>query len=341
MNLQDKTYQKWFEGIKHKIKSAQLKVAVSVNSQLMELYWDLAKDIVNKQQEAKWGDAVLEQLAIDLKLSFPNINGFSRRNLYAIRQWFLFYNNQSQIVPQAVAQIPWGHNRLIISKIKNTEEALFYCNAIVQNGWSRDQLEIQIKNNYFLAKGKSVTNFLDTLPEVQSQLAIETLKNPYVFDFLGLENDALERDIENAMMNHITTFLIELGKGFAFVGRQYSMVVSDKEYFIDLLFYHLQLRSYVVIELKSGKFKPEYAGKLNFYLSAIDSQLKHDQDNATIGLILCKHKDKIEAEYSLRDIQKPIGISEYVLTQALPENYKSQLPTVEQLENQLNKEGNI
>ena len=338
MNLLDKAYQKWFDNIKRKINSAQLKVAVSVNSQLMELYWDLAKDIVNKQAEANWGDAVLEQLAIDLKLSFPNINGFSRRNLYAIRQWFLFYNTQSQFVPQAVAQIPWGHNRLIISKIKNTQEALFYCNATVQNGWSRDQLEIQIKNNYYLVKGKSITNFQTTLPEIQSQLAIETLKNPYNFDFLGLENDALERDIENAMMSHITKFLIEMGKGFAFVGRQYSMVVSDKEYFIDLLFYHLQLRSYVVIELKAGKFKPEYAGKLNFYLSAIDSQLKHAQDNPTIGLILCKHKDKIEAEYSLRDIQKPIGISEYILTQALPENYKSQLPTVEQLENQLNKD---
>ena len=338
MNLLDKAYQKWFDNIKRKINSAQLKVAVSVNSQLMELYWDLAKDIVNKQAEANWGDAVLEQLAIDLKLSFPNINGFSRRNLYAIRQWFLFYNTQSQFVPQPVAQIPWGHNRLIISKIKNTQEALFYCNATVQNGWSRDQLEIQIKNNYYLVKGKSITNFQITLPEIQSQLAIETLKNPYNFDFLGLENDALERDIENAMMTHITKFLIEMGKGFAFVGRQYSMVVSDKEYFIDLLFYHLQLRSYVVIELKAGKFKPEYAGKLNFYLSAIDSQLKHAQDNPTIGLILCKHKDKIEAEYSLRDIQKPIGISEYILTQALPENYKSQLPTVEQLENQLNKD---
>lgn len=303
----------------------------------MELYWDLAKDIVNKQSDADWGDAILEQLATDLKLSFPDINGFSRRNLYAIRQWYLFYSNISEFVPQPVAQIPWGHNRLIISKVKNTKEALFYCNATVEYGWSREQLEIQIKNNYYQAKGKSITNFENTLPQPQSQLAVETLKNPYNLDFLGLEEDALEKEIENAMMQHITKFLLELGKGFAFVGRQYCLMVSESEYFIDLLFYHLQLRCYVVIELKSGKFKPEYAGKLNFYLSALDSQLKHPQDSPSIGLILCKHKDKVEAEYSLRDIQKPIGISEYNLTHALPKKFKSQLPTVEQLENRLSK----
>jgi predicted nuclease of restriction endonuclease-like (RecB) superfamily len=310
MEIHSQQYIKWLTGIKRQIKDAQLKVAVSVNTQLMQLYWTLAKEIVHKQQEAKWGDAILEQLAIDLKLGFPDINGFSKRNLYAIRQWFLFYSPISEFVPQPVAQIPWGHNRLIISKVRNTEEALFYCNAVVGNNWSREQLEIQIKNNYYQAKGKSVTNFKNTLPEIQSQLAIETLRNPYNFDFLGLENDALEREIENAMMQHITRFLLEMGKGFAFVGRQYSIIVSENEYFIDLLFYHLHLRCFVVVELKSGKFRPEYAGKLNFYLSAIDSQLKHTDDHPSIGLILCKHKDKIEAEYSLRDIQKPIGISE-------------------------------
>lgn len=337
MKIQSTQYNKWFETIKQKIRSAQLKAAISVNTQLMELYWDLGKDIVQKQNEANWGDAVLEQLATDLKISFPDINGFSRRNLYAIRQWYLFYSSVSEFMPQLVAQIPWGHNRLIVSKIKNTKEALFYCNATAQNSWSREQLEIQIKNKYYQAKGKSITNFKYTLPQPQSQLAIETLKNPYNFDFLGLEEDAQEREIENAMIQHITQFLLELGKGFAFVGRQYPLVVSSNEYFIDLLFYHLQLRCYVVVELKSEKFKPEYAGKLNFYLSAIDSQLKHEQDNASIGLILCKYKDKVEAEYSLRDIQKPIGISEYKLMQALPKKFKSQLPTVEQLENQLIK----
>lgn len=330
-------YSIWIESIKQKIKTAQLKVAISANSQLLELYWELAKDIIHKQNDALWGDALMEQLSIDLRLSFPNINGFSRRNLYAIRQWFTFYSPTSEFVPQAVAQIPWGHNRLIISKIKNTEQALFYCKATIEQGWNRDQLEVAIKNNYYEIKGKSITNFQRTLPNPQSDLAVETLKNPYNFDFLGLESDALEREIENAMIEHISKFLIELGKGFAFVGRQYQLIVSDNEYYIDLLFYHLQLRSYVVIELKAGKFKPEYAGKLNFYLSAVDTQLKHPQDQPTIGLILCKNKDKVEAEYALRDINKPIGISEYRLTQALPKDFESKLPTIEQIENQLNK----
>lgn len=337
MNLLDTSYKHWLENIKHKIKAAQIKAAVSVSSQMLEMYWQLAEEIVLKQKTANWGEAVLEQLSIDLKLSFPTIKGFSRRNLYAIRQWYLFYSTKHEFVPQLVAQIPWGHNRLIISKVKNVEEALFYCKATIENGWNRDHLALAIKHKYFETKGKSISNFNNTLPETQSELAQDTLKNPYNFDFLGLEDDALEREIENAMMEHITKFLLELGKGFAFVGRQYQLVVSENEYYIDLLFYHLQLRCFVVVELKAGKFKPEYAGKLNFYLSAVDSQLKHPSDNASIGLILCKDKDKIEAEYALRDIQKPIGISEYLLTQNLPENFKSQLPTVEQLENQLNE----
>ena len=337
MNLHDPTYKHWLESIKQKIKAAQLKAAVSVNSQMLEMYWQLAEEIVAKQKTANWGESILEQLSTDLKLSFPNIKGFSRRNLYAIRQWYLFYRTLYEFVPQAVAQIPWGHNRLIISKIKNIEEAIFYCKATLENGWNRENLALAIKNKYYDTKGRSISNFKNTLPETQSELARETLKNPYNFDFLGLESDALEREIESAMMEHITKFLIELGKGFSFVGRQYQLVVNDNEYYIDLLFYHLQLRSFVVVELKSGKFKPEYAGKLNFYLSAVDSQLKHKNDNASIGLILCKDKDKIETEYALRDIQKPIGISEYLLTQNLPESFKSQLPTVEQLEHQLNE----
>lgn len=336
--LVDSTYKTWLKRLKQKIKLAQLKATVSINMQLMELYWELGKDIVLKQNEAKWGDAILDQLALDLKLSFPEIHGFSRRNLYAIRQYFLFYSPENEFVPHAVAQIPWGHNRLIISKTKDTKEALFYCHATLQNGWNRDQLEIEIINNYYQSKGKAVTNFNATLPEAQSALAIETLKNPYNFDFLGLQNDALELEIEKSMVNNITKFLIELGKGFAFVGKQYQLIVSENEYYIDLLFYHLHLRCYVVIELKAGKFKPEYAGKLNFYLSAIDTQLKHPQDNPSIGLILCKNKDKVEAEYALRDIKKPIGISEFKLTQALPKNFKSQLPTIAQIENQLENE---
>lgn len=335
MSLLKQDYIEWFEQIKQKIKIAQLKISLSANAQLLQAYWEIGEAITQKQKEANWGDAILEQLSADLRMSFPTINGFSKRNLYAIRQWYLFYRQQYEFVPQPVAQIPWGHNRLIVSKIKNVDKAIGYAQATLQNGWTRDTLEIQIRNNYLLNKGQAINNFDKTLPDTHSQLAIETIRNPYNFDFLGLEDEAIERDIENAMMKHISSFLVELGKGFAFVGRQYAITVSETEYYIDLLFYHLQLRSYIVIELKAGKFKPEYAGKLNFYLSAVDSQLKHPTDNPSIGLILCKSKDKIEAEYSLRDIHKPIGISEYLLTQALPTEMQAQLPTVEQLENQL------
>ncbi len=337
MSKIEEGYNTWFESIKKKIRLAQLRAAVAVNAELLNVYWDLGKEITDKQNEAKWGDAILEQLSIDLRLNFPNIKGFSKRNLYAIRQWYLFFKNSFEFVPQPVAQIPWGHNRLIVAKIKNMDEALFYVQATVANGWSREQLEIQINNNYYKTKAKAITNFTNTLPSPQSQLAIETLKNPYNFDFLGLEEDALEREIENAMVQNITRFLMEMGKGFAFVGRQYPVLVSETEYYIDLLFYHLNLRCFIVVELKAGKFKPEYAGKLNFYLSAIDTQLKHADDKPSIGLILCRTKDKIEAEYSLRDIHKPIGISEYNLTQALPAHFINELPTVEQLENQLTK----
>ncbi len=335
MEILKTDYAIWFNSIKQRIGSARIKAAMAVNDQLLGLYWELGKDIVQKQTESNWGDAILEQLSVDLKLSFPDMKGFSKRNLYAIRQWFLFYSQRFEFVPQPVAQLPWGHNRLIVSKVKNIDEALFYSQASMENGWSRDVLEEQIKNNFSSSKGMAINNFVKTLPAHQSQLAIETIRNPYNFDFLGLENDAVEREIEKAMMEHITRFLVELGKGFAFVGRQYSVNVSDTEYFIDLLFYHLQLRSYIVVELKAGKFKPEYAGKLNFYLSAVDTQLKRSDDNPSIGLILCKTKDTIEAEYSLRDINKPIGISEYLLTQALPKELENQLPTIEQLEQQL------
>lgn len=335
MEIQGTQYSVWLDDIRQRIRAARLKAALAVNAQLLEVYWELGKEIVQKQNEAGWGDSVLEQLSADLRESFPDMKGFSRRNLYAIRQWYLFYSQAFEFVPRSVAQIPWGHNRLIISKTKNTDEALFYAKTCVENGWTRDQLEVQLRNGYHLSKGMTTNNFTQTLPAPQSQLAVECIRDPYHFDFLGLEDSAQERDIENAMMHHITRFLVEMGKGFAFVGRQYAIAVSDTEYFIDLLFYHLHLRCFVVVELKAGKFRPEYAGKLNFYLSAIDSQLKHPTDNPSIGLILCRTKDSIEAEYSLRDIQKPIGISEYHLTQALPKELEHQLPTVEQLESRL------
>lgn len=328
-------YYNWIKELKSKIHAAQTKVALTINSQLLELYWEIGKDISERQENTEWGSKFIEQTAIELKNEFPEIRGFSRRNLYAIRQWYKFYSEKYPFVPQSVAQIPWGHNRLIISKIKDIEEAEFYCNEIIKNGWDRDTLEIQIENRLFSNKGNATTNFPSTLPSHQSRLATEALKDPYNFDFLGLQEDALERAIENELVKNITKFLLELGKGFAFLGRQYKVEISETDYFIDLLFYHLELRCYIVIELKAGKFKPEYAGKLNFYLSAIDSQIRKPEDNKSIGILLCRKKDRIEAEYALRDINKPMGISEYRLTDAIPENFKTKLPSIEELENEL------
>ena len=335
MGIQISEFNQWIEELKQKIHSARIKVALSVNSQLLELYWELGKEIVDKQNKSNWGSNFIENIATELKHEFPEIKGFSRRNLYAVKQWYLFYSEKSEFVPQFVAQIPWGHNRLIITKIKNIEEAQFYCHETLKNGWDRDTLEIMLANNLYAAKGNAVSNFLSTLPKNQSIVVSQTFKDPYNFDFLGLHDDALERAVEDELVKHITEFLLELGKGFAFVGSQYKIEISEKDYFIDLLFYHLELRSFIVIDLKSGKFKPEYAGKLNFYLSAIDSQLKKSFDNQSIGIILCKKKDKIEAEYALRDINKPMGISEYRLNDIIPENFKTRLPSIEEMENGL------
>ena len=333
-------YTNWLNEIKQKIKSAQYRASLLVNSVLLELYWNIGKEVVEKQKIKEWGSAFIEQFANDLRKSFPDIKGFSRRNIYAMRQWYLFYSEQFEFVPQAVAQIPWGHNRLIISQIKDIDKAIFYANATIENAWSRDNLEIQIDNNYYERKGNAITNFEKTLPSLQSELVQETIKDPYQFGFLGLEDDALEKEIERELTKHITDFLIELGKGFAFVGKQYHLKVSEKNYYIDLLFYHLNLRCYVVVELKAGIFKPEFAGKLNFYLSAVDTLIKRKDDNPTIGILLCKKKDRVEAEFSLRDINKPIGISDYQLTKAIPDDIKTKLPTVEQLENELSKKEN-
>lgn len=335
MEIQIFEFNQWIEELKQKIHSARRKVALSINSQLLELYWELGKEIVAKQNKSNWGSNFIENIATELKHEFPEIKGFSRRNLYAVKQWYLFYSEKFEFVPQFVAQIPWGHNRLIITKIKNIDEARFYCHETLKNGWDRDTLEIMLSKNLHAAKGNAVSNFHSTLPKNQSIIVSQTFKDPYNFDFLGLHDDALEKAVEDELLKHITEFLLELGKGFAFVGSQYKIEISEKDYFIDLLFYHLDLRSFIVIDLKSGKFKPEYAGKLNFYLSAIDSQLKKSFDNQSIGIILCKKKEKIEAEYALRDINKPMGISEYRLNDIIPENFKTRLPSIEEMENGL------
>ncbi len=330
-------FSEWIATLKNKIRSARNKLVFSVNSQVLELYWELGKDIAEKQQQSSFGSNFIEQISEELKRDFPEIKGFSRRNLYAILQWYKFYMTKYQFVPHRVAQIPWSHNRIIVSKIKDIEVAEFYVEETAKNAWDRDTLEIQIENKYHLKADISTHNFSNTLSAKQSELATQTLKDPYNFDFLGLENDALEKAIEDELIKNVTKFLLELGKGFAFLGRQYKIEIGENDHFLDMLFYHIELRCYIVVELKAGKFIPEYAGKLNYYLSAVDSQWRKKDDNPTIGILLCKKKNKIDVEYSLRDIHKPMGISEYILTDSIPDEIKPQLPSVEELERELGK----
>jgi predicted nuclease of restriction endonuclease-like (RecB) superfamily len=332
--LIDKAYQAWFIEIKRKVQQAQLKAAASVNNTLIEIYWDLGREITLREKDFAYGENSLGQVAADLKHEFPGIKGFSRRNLYAIRQWYLFFSSHGVVVHQAVAQLPWRHQLLLVQKIKDLTILLLYANATHKNNWSRDTLEANIKSGYHLRIGNADHNFQLTLPKPQSDLAVETIKDPYHFDFLGLDDDAMEREIENELTQRISEFMLELGKGFAFIGRQCKLEIGDSEYFLDLLFYHLHLRCYIVIELKAGKFKPEYAGKLNYYLSAVDSQLKKPIDNPSIGILLCRIKDKIDVEYALRDMNKPIGVSAFELSPNLPDDLKLQLPTLEEMEGQ-------
>jgi len=297
-------------------------------------YWDIGRQILARQDKEGWGAKIIDRLAADLKKSFPDMKGFSSRNLKYMRKFAENYPDR-KFVQEVLAQITWYHNITLLEKVKIPIEREWYIHETIENGWSRDIMVIQIETGLYQRQGKGVSNFSRTLPSPQSDLARQTLKDPYIFDFLMLEKDAREREIENQLTYHITRFLLELGTGFAFVGRQYHLEISHKDYYIDLLFYHLKLKCYVIIELKAKEFKPEYAGKLNFYLSAVDDLLKTEDENPSIGIILCKTKDKVLAEYALRDITKPMGISEYQLTNAIPEKFKSSLPSIEDLESEL------
>lgn len=331
-------YKAWITDLKSRFASAQVKAAVSVNVTLLEFYWLLGEDIHNKQAASHWGAGLLNQLSQDLKSEFPDIKGFSKRNLEEIRRWYRFYAVEHSITQQAVAQlqkIPWGHNLVIIRKSNSLDEALYYVQLTQTHGWSRVVLVHQIESGLWQREGKAINNFAQSLPAPQSDLARQTLKDPYIFDFLSLTKDYTEREIENALVEHITQFLLELGAGFAYMGRQVPLQVSDQEFFLDLLFYHVNLQCYVVIELKTTKFAPEHAGKLNFYIKAVDELLKKPTDNPTIGLLLCKEKDHVIAEWALSDINKPIGVSEYELTKQLPTELQSKLPTIEQIESEL------
>lgn len=328
-------YRAWLVELKSKFQRIQLKAAVAVNGALLQFYWELGQEILAKQQSSNWGDGFLTQLSRDLGAEFPTIKGFSKRNLEQIRRWVSFWNTETTIAKQAASQllsIPWWHNVLILSKCDTQEEAFFYVQNTLAHGWSRSVLTHQIESKLWQREGKLISNFHETLPQIQSDLAKQSLKDPYVFDFLSLTKEHTERELENALTQHITQFLLELGAGFAYIGRQVPLQVGERDFFIDLLFYHTRLHCYVVIELKTVDFEPEHAGKLNFYIKAVDEQLRHSSDQATIGLLLCKSKDKLVAEYALSDMYKPMGISSYELSHSLPDTLKTTLPSIEQLE---------
>lgn len=330
-------YADWLADLKTRIHTAQQRATLAVNRELVLLYWQIGRDILTRQAQQGWGAKVIERLAADLRAAFPDMRGFSRANLMYMRAFAEAWPDQA-IVQQAVGQLPWGHNLVLLSRLKDPEMRLAYAQSAIANGWSRNVLNIHIETRRLERGGKAVTNFEASLPKPQSDLARESLKDPYRFDFLGLTDEAHEREIEHALVRHVTEFLLELGAGFAFVGRQVLLDVGGDEFFIDLLFYHLKLRCYVVIELKAGKFKPEHLGQLGFYLTAVDAQIKHPQDAPTIGLLLCKNKNKVVAEYALRDKAQPMGVAEYQLVESLPAELQTSLPSIEQIERELAKD---
>jgi len=360
-------YSDLLTDIKLRIRQAQTKAVFSANTELILLYWDIGRMIESRQQSEGWGAAVIPRLSRDIHNDLPAMKGFSERNLKRMIRFYREYPVLVEKVPQTVAQlpeqaanekgpqvvasvadlsvlknlqklvtkIPWGQNFLLIEKVKDLPRRLWYMQKTIENGWSRNVLQTMIKSNAHERQGKAVTNFEAHLPAPQSDLAQQALKDPYIFDFLTLDEPFRERELETGLVRHLEKFLLELGTGFSFVGRQYHLDVGNDDFYIDLLFYHLKLRCFVVIDLKVGPFKPGYAGKMNFYLNVVDDKLKHETDNPSIGLILCQDKKKILAEYALRGMQKPIGVSEYELTRALPDSLKSALPTIEEIEAEL------
>jgi len=336
--------------VKNRIQQAQARAVLSVNSELIRLYWDVGKTISEKQKKEGWGTSVIPRLAKELSSELSEMKGFSERNLDRMIAFYRAYSDLSLFSPPVVAKIkkdekfqfetifwaiPWTHHVLLMEKIKEKEIRYWYMREILKNRWSKNVLLTMIKSKAHDRQGKVVSNFERLLPHLQSNLAVQELKDPYVFDFLTLQDTFHERELEVGLLKHLEQFLLELGQGFAFVGRQYYLVIDDNEFYLDLLFYHLKLRCFVVVELKKGKFKPEYAGKMNFYLNVVDDKLKTKSDAPSIGLILCQDRNQIVAEYALRGVDRPIGVSEYELTRALPNNLKSSLPTVEEIELEL------
>jgi predicted nuclease of restriction endonuclease-like (RecB) superfamily len=327
-------YADWLAELKTRIHTSQQRALLAVNRELVLLYWQIGHDILQRQAEQGWGAKVIDRLARDLRAAFPETKGFSPRNLRYMRAFAEAWPDAS-IVQEVLAQLPWYHQLALLDKLPDPETRHWYADRAIQHNWSRNVLVMHIEMRLMERSGHAQTNFETLLPSPQSDLARESLKDPYRFDFLGLSKEADERAIETALVTHVTDFLLELGAGFAYVGRQVLLNVGGDEFFIDLLFYHLTLRCYVVIELKAGEFKPEHLGQLGFYLTAVDAQFKHEQDQPSIGLLLCKSKNKVVAEYALRDNSRPLGIAEYQLLADLPERLQISLPSIEDIEREL------
>ena len=352
--MKDPEFKQWLTELKLRIRQSQIKAMIKVNDEMLHLYWNLGHDIVVRQMDSVWGNGFYSQLSKDLKAEFPDMQGFSVTNLKFCKYFYQFYSNDKQIPQQLddkirhqlgddfnvhpIFQIPWRHHVEIFTKCKSVHEALFYVQKTIKNGWSRAMLLNFIDVDLYQSQGKAINNFDRLLPDIQSDLAKETLKDHYNFDFLTLTENYKEKELEDALVENIIKFLLELGQGFAFVGRQYPIKIGNKPRNMDLLFYHLELRCFIVIELKTQEFEPEHTGKLGYYITAINKQLKKDVDNPTIGLLICKTKDNVDAQYSLESSSQPIGISEYTLSKLIPEDFKSSLPSIEDIERELNKD---
>jgi predicted nuclease of restriction endonuclease-like (RecB) superfamily len=340
-------YTSFIRELKDRIRTARTKAFLSVNRELIELYWHIGRSIVEKQQRWGWGKSVVNRLANDIQSFFPGIVGFSPQNIWYMRSFYLAWTEDliklqqpvgeldGKNLPRTIGEIPWGHNLQLLSKLKDPVERLWYAHKTIEHGWSRAILVHQIEYGTYDRQGGAITNFKHSLPSPQSDLAQQSIKDPYVFDFLTLSDDAVERDIERGLIDQIRKFLLELGVGFAFVGSQYHLEIDGEDFYIDLLFYHIRLRCFVIIDLKTGDFKPEYAGKMNFYLAALDDRLRHRTDNPSIGIILCKTKKKVIAEYALRNTSAPIGVSEYRSTRKIPAELRANLPSIEDIEKKL------
>jgi predicted nuclease of restriction endonuclease-like (RecB) superfamily len=341
-------YGELLEALKTRIRGAQVQAKLAVNRELIQLYWDIGREVAERQQEEGWGSAAIERLSRDLRGAFPDVQGFSPRNLWRMRLLYLSYTRgvgpllplpdvDGEFLPQAVAEIPWGHNIVLMEKLPGPAERLWYARKTVEHGWSRSVLLHQIETRIHARSGRAVTNFDRALPEEQTDLVRELLKDPYHFEFLQLGPALQERELERALLTNVRDFLLELGVGFALVGSQYHLVVGEQDYYVDLLFYHISLNRYVIVELKVGAFTPEDAGKMNFYLAAVDAHVRGDGHRDTIGLILCKEHNRVVAEYALRGIEKPIGVAEFRLTEHLPQPLADSLPSVQALELRLGK----